>query len=98
MEDGEQLSLMAPLPVPPQEKTKRPAAHEPAEVDPIAEFVLDLPLAHLDPSFDYLVPAKFCDEAQPGVRISARLGPIDVDGFIVARGQRSQYQGEPVSL
>src|SRR5690625_337173 len=98
MEDGEQLSLIAPLPVPPEKKTKRPAAHEPAELDPIAEVVLDLPLAHLDHSFDYLVPAKFSDEAQPGVRISARFGPKDVDGFIVARGERSQYQGELVSL
>src|SRR5690625_3973667 len=43
-------------------------------------------------------PAKFSDEAQPGVRISARFGPKDVDGFIVARGERSQYQGELVSL
>lgn len=98
MEDGEQLSLIAPLPVPPEKKTKRPAAHEPAEVDPIAEVVLDLPLAHLDHSFDYLVPAKFSDDAQPGVRISARFGPKDVDGFIVARRERSQYQGELVSL
>src|SRR5690625_5245504 len=98
MEDGEQLSLIAPLPVPPEKKTKRPAAHEPAEVDPIAEVVLDLPLAHLDHTFDYLVPAKFADAAQPGARISARFGPKDVDGFIVARRERSEYQGRLMPL
>ncbi len=96
-QDGEQLSLIAPPTVPAQ-KTKRPAAHEPAEVDPIAEVVLDLPLAHLDHTFDYLVPVKFADAAQPGARISARFGPRDVDGFIVARRERSEYSGRLMPL
>src|SRR5690625_5583733 len=97
MEDGEQLSLIAP-PTVPAKKPKRPAAHEPAEVDPMAEVVFDLALAHLDHTFDYLVPAKFADAAQPGARISARFGPKDVDGFIVARRERSEYQGRLMPL
>src|SRR5690625_1485292 len=97
MEDGEQLSLIAPPAAPPEpaNKTKKKrVGHEPAEVNPVAEVVLDLPLAHLDHRFDYFVPQRFDADAQPGARISVRFGPRDVDGFIVARREKSTYQGE----
>lgn len=97
MEDGEQLSLIAPPAAPPEpaNKTKKKrVCHEPAEVNPVAEVVLDLPLAHLDHRFDYFVPQRFDADAQPGARISVRFGPRDVDGFIVARREKSTYQGE----
>jgi len=92
---GEQLALIAPVAAP---KKQKRADHEPAEENPVAEVVLDLPLAHLDRSFDYLVPQKFAEDAQPGVRISARFGPRDIDGFIIARRQRSDFQGDLVPL
>ena len=41
-------------------------AVEPAAVDPVARVLVDLPLAHLDRTFDYLVPAAMADDAVPG--------------------------------
>jgi primosomal protein N' (replication factor Y) len=49
---------------------KAAAAAEPlADVDPVAQVLVDVPLAHLDRAFDYAVPASMADDAQPGVRV-----------------------------
>ena len=61
---------------------------------PIARVILDLQPAHLDREFDYLVPSKMADGAQPGTRIRARFGGRDVDGFVVARLAESDHSGE----
>ena len=47
-------------------KAVKAAAAEPAAVDPVARVLVDLPLAHLDRPFDYLVPAAMADDAVPG--------------------------------
>ena len=41
------------------------------EVDPVARVLVDVPLAHLDRPFDYLVPAKMHDQVVPGSRVKA---------------------------
>lgn len=70
------------------------AAHaEPAEVDPVARVVLDVPLAHLDRTFDYLVPASMATGAVPGARVKARFAGQDVDGFVVGRADTSEHDG-----
>src|SRR5688500_17515743 len=58
---------------------------EPAAVDPVAQVLVDLPLAHLDRPFDYLVPDTMADTVAPGARVKVRFAGQDVDGFVVGR-------------
>ncbi|MCH1868573.1 primosomal protein N' [Nocardioides sp. CFH 31398] len=64
-----------------------------AEVDPVASVLVDVPLAHLDRPFDYLVPADAAETARPGVRVKVRFAGQDVDGFVVARRDASEHGG-----
>ncbi|MGN6723306.1 MAG: primosomal protein N' [Marmoricola sp.] len=81
---GDQLAL-----VPAVARSKRkPVSDQPiAEVDPVAQVLVDLPLAHLDRPFDYLVPASMADTAVPGSRVKVNFAGRDVDGFVLARGE-----------
>lgn len=75
---------------------KGPAAKkgEPvAEVDPVAQVLLELPLAHLDRLFDYAVPASMSEKAVPGARVKVRFGGQDVDGFVIARQPGTDHDG-----
>lgn len=58
-----------------------------APVGPVAQVLVDVPLAHLDRPFDYLVPAAMAEQAQPGVRVKVPFAGRDVSGFIVSRGE-----------
>lgn len=66
----------------------------PAEVDPVARVLVDVPLAHLDRPFDYLVPAAMADSARPGVRVKVRFAGQDVDGYVVERAAASDHAGQ----
>jgi primosomal protein N' (replication factor Y) len=68
-------------------------AAEPAQVDPVAQVLVDLPLAHLDRPFDYLVPVTMADAAVPGARVKVRFAGQDVDGFVLARTAKSEHPG-----
>jgi primosomal protein N' (replication factor Y) len=50
-------------------------------------------LAHLDRPFDYLVPAEFDAIAAPGVRLRVRFAGRLVDGWLLARVERSDHSG-----
>ena len=64
---------------------KRKAAQAaPAEVDPVAQVLVDLPLAHLDRTFDYLVPATMAEAAVPG---GSGQGPLRRPGRRRLRGR-----------
>lgn len=69
-----------------------PAA-EPAEVDPVASVLVDVPLAHLDRTFDYLVPRAMADTVTAGVRVKVRFAGQDVDGYVVDRAAASEHGG-----
>src|SRR6478672_357558 len=71
---------------------KRPAV-EAAEVDPVARVVVDVPLAHLDRPFDYLVPEKLAASVVPGSRVKVRFAGQDVDGFVLGRVAESDHPG-----
>ena len=58
---------------------RAPKTREPAATNPVASVYVDVPLAHLDRPFDYLVPANFDADVQPGSRV--RLAHRD--GFIL---------------
>ena len=71
---------------------------EMAETDPVARVVLDLPLAHLDRSFDYAVPETMSEAARPGVRVKVRFAGQDVDGYVLARAAESEHGGRLTPL
>ncbi|WP_456093723.1 primosomal protein N' family DNA-binding protein, partial [Nocardioides jensenii] len=68
-------------------------AVEIAEVDPVAQVLVDLPLAHLDRPFDYAVPQAMADTAVPGARVKVRFAGQDVDAFVVGRVAASDHTG-----
>jgi primosomal protein N' (replication factor Y) len=65
----------------------------PADELPIARVAVDIPLAHLDRPFDYQVSAAHATDARPGVRVRVRFAGRLVDGFVLARAQRSEHAG-----
>lgn len=65
-----------------------------ADDRPVARVLLDVPLAHLDRPFDYLVPAAMSDDAVPGARVSVRLAGAVHDGFLVERLASSDHGGQ----
>ncbi len=69
-------------------RTLRPAADK-----PVARIAVDLPLAHLDRPFDYLVPQRLADQARPGVRVRVRFAGKLTDGFLIERAADSEHQG-----
>lgn len=78
---------------------KRASAEvEPAATDPVARVLVDVPLAHLDRPFDYLVPAAMAGTAVPGARVKVRFAGQDVDGFLVARAAVSEHGGRLAPL
>ncbi len=79
-------------------RARKAAEAEPAAVDPVAQVLVDLPLAHLDRPFDYAVPAAMADDAVPGARVKVRFAGQDVDGYVVARVAASDHQGRLAPL
>jgi primosomal protein N' (replication factor Y) len=69
-----------------------PNASAPVEL-PVAEVVLEVPLAHLDHTFDYAVPAALAADAVPGSRVRVRFAGRLVSGFVVARSAASAHPG-----
>jgi primosomal protein N' (replication factor Y) len=54
---------------------------------------VDVPLAHLDRPFDYLVPAELDAAAVPGCRVRVRFAGRLMDGFLLARVAASGHAG-----
>ena len=79
-------------------RRRRAAEAEPAATEPVARVLVDLPLAHLDRPFDYLVPARHADDALPGTRVKVRFAGQDVDGFLVERVAESDHAGRLTPL
>jgi primosomal protein N' (replication factor Y) len=74
-------------------KPKEPRTLRPAADHPVARIAVDLPLAHLDRPFDYLVPQRLADQARPGVRVRVRFAGKLTDGFLIERAADSEHQG-----
>jgi primosomal protein N' (replication factor Y) len=64
-----------------------------AEHDPVAKVLVDTPLAHLDRTFDYAVPASMADAAVPGARVKVRFAGKSLNGFVVARAADTDHTG-----
>ncbi|MGE5132155.1 MAG: primosomal protein N' [Gemmatimonadota bacterium] len=65
---------------------------------PVARVAVDVPLAHLDRPFDYLVPDKLADAAVPGCRVRVRFAGQLVSGFLLARLAASDHEGRLAPL
>ncbi|HEV2633691.1 MAG TPA: primosome assembly protein PriA [Actinocrinis sp.] len=74
-------------------KDPDPDAQEPAAVLPVARVVVDVDPSHLDRLWDYAVPAKLDQAAQPGVRVRVLFHGQSVDGFLWDRVARSEFAG-----
>ena len=80
---------------------RRRAARDPgpvAVVLPVARVAVDIPLAHLDRPFDYLVPERLSEQAVPGCRVRVRFAGQLVDGYLLDRAAVSGHQGRLARL
>ena len=71
-----------------------PKVREPAATDPVARLWVDVPLAHLDRPFDYLVPADLDDAVRFGSRVRVRFSGRLVDGYVLERRADSDHAGK----
>jgi len=74
-------------------RSKDPKTLKPAADRPVARIAVDLPLAHLDRPFDYLVPERLAAQARPGVRVRVRFAGQLTDGYVLDRVATSEHQG-----
>ncbi len=65
-------------------------ARVPADVLPVARVLVDVPLAHLDRPYDYLVAEPDSAAAQPGTRVRVRFAGRLVNGYLVAAAGASR--------
>lgn len=79
-------------------RERKRAEVEPADVDPVARVLVDVPLAHLDRTFDYAVPAPMAEAAVPGARVKVRFAGTEHVGYVLARAARSDHPGRLAPL
>ncbi|MGN6331772.1 MAG: primosomal protein N' [Motilibacteraceae bacterium] len=98
---GEQLALVKAG----ARRTARAARAErskppdpPAAELPVARVVVDVPLAHLDRPFDYLVRESQAATAVPGARVRVRFAGQELDGFVLERCASSEFGGRLAPL
>jgi primosomal protein N' (replication factor Y) len=60
---------------------------------PVARIAVDIPLAHLDRPFDYLVPQRLADAALPGCRVRVRFAGQLTGGYLLERAAASEHPG-----
>ncbi|MCE7010599.1 primosomal protein N' [Kibdelosporangium philippinense] len=63
----------------------------PAAALPVARVYVDVPLAHLDKTFDYLIPAQLDEQVVPGCRIRVRFSGRLVDAYVIERAAESEH-------
>jgi primosomal protein N' (replication factor Y) len=59
----------------------------------VAQVAVDVPLAHLDRPFDYLVPATLDEAAVPGCRVRVRFAGRLTGGYLLERAEASDHEG-----
>lgn len=69
------------------------AARVPATLDPVARLMVDVPLAHLDRPFDYVVPDSLDAAVAPGSRVRVRFAGRLVDAYVLERRAVSDHDG-----
>ena len=79
-------------------RRRSPAAQAPAAQLPVARVLVDMPLAHLDRPFDYLVPERLSAAAVPGCRVRVRFAGQLVGGYLLERAVVSEHPGRLAAL
>ena len=74
-------------------RAKRTVSREPAAHLPVARVAVDLPLAHLDRPFDYLLTEEQGALAAAGCRVRVRFSGQLVSGYVLARAEESEHGG-----
>ncbi len=73
------------------------ARQRPAQVAaaalPVARVAVDVPLAHLDRPFDYLIPERLAPAAVPGCRVRVRFAGRLTGGYLLERAEASEHKG-----
>jgi len=64
----------------------------------VARVLVDVPLAHLDRPFDYLVPERMAAAAVPGCRVRVRFAGQLTGGFLLDRVAVSEHPGRLAAL
>ncbi|OZU90371.1 primosomal protein N' [Virgibacillus indicus] len=57
----------------------------------IAKVIVDVPASSINQTFDYLVPEKFQDILQTGMRVIVPFGPRKIMGFVVGKSSESSF-------
>ena len=60
--------------------------------------LVDVPLAHLDRPFDYLVPERLSESAVPGCRVRVRFAGQLTGGYLLNRAGVSEHPGRLTTL
>jgi primosomal protein N' (replication factor Y) len=60
----------------------------------VARIAVDVPLAHLDRPFDYLVPERLAASAVPGCRVRVRFAGQLTGGYLLERVAASEHRGQ----
>ena len=79
-------------------RRRGPAAQPPAAELPVARVLVDVPLAHLDRPFDYLVPERLSESAVPGCRVRVRFAGQLTGGYLLNRAGVSEHPGRLTTL
>jgi len=78
---------------------RRPSGAQPIAAQlPVARVVVDVPLAHLDRPFDYLVPERLAEAAVPGCRVRVRFAGQLTGGYLLERVGASDHPGRLAAL
>ncbi|MEW9676411.1 primosomal protein N' [Lentibacillus sp. L22] len=58
----------------------------------IAKVIVDVPAGSINQTFDYLIPERFMDILQTGMRVIVPFGPRRVMGYVVGFAQESSFK------
>jgi primosomal protein N' (replication factor Y) len=69
----------------------------------VAGIIVDVPAKQTDKAFDYLIPDKWLDIIQPGIRVVVPFGPRRIQGFVTGLKSQSDFSNlkeiiEPIDL
>ena len=97
--DGEPATQLAAPPArsasrrPPRRPRRAPPKRAAAHPQLVARVAVDVPLAHLDRPFDYLVPEQLAERAVPGCRVRVRFAGRLTGGYLLERADASEHEG-----
>ena len=58
----------------------------------IASVIVDVPAKQTDRAFDYLIPDKWRETIQPGMRVIVPFGPRNIQGFVTELKSESEFK------